>query len=740
MLPSQLQDVIESTKTGASRRFFLKAGAATGGVLMLGLYGCAQGEARKNGELNAFVKITPDNSITIMAKNPEIGQGAKTLLAMLIAEELDADWSHVKIEQADLNTDTYKGQYAGGSMMVTENYTPMRQVGAATRAMLIKAAAKQWNVPEGECTTAQSTITHKASGKKASYGSLAAAASGLEVPELKSVVLKDAKNFTLIGKPTVGIDSPRLVKGAPLYGIDVEVPGMLYAVFQKCPVFGGKVKSANLDEIKKLPGVVDAFVVKGGSTQVFEAEGGTASTGLLPGVAIVGKSWWQANKARKSLKVEWDEGPYANQSSEGFAATAKKMFAAAPTLPLRKDGDADAALKSAAKTVSLSFDYPFLAHVTLEPQNCTAHVADGKCEIWAPTQLPEAARGLVATTLGMELKNITIHMTRCGGGFGRRLMNDYVVEAAWISRAVGKPVKLLWTREDDIHHDFYRPGGWHKIEAGIDASGKPVAWKHHFVSFGKANKFASCAGMPPDSYPAGRVPNLTFGASLIETGVPMGPLRAPSENALNWVFQSTIDELAHEAGKDPLAYQLELLATAEKQPGRLSASRSRGVLEKVAQMSGWGRAVPPRTGLGIAFAFCHLGYAALVVEAAVAKDGAITINKVWAAVDVGRQIVNPMGAENQCQGGIIDGLSHALNEKITFAKGRTVESNFDGHPPLMLAQVPPIEVQFVLTDNRPTGLGEPPMPVIIPALTNAIFAATGKRVASLPIDPKLLAV
>jgi isoquinoline 1-oxidoreductase beta subunit len=236
------------------------------------------------------------------------------------------------------------------------------------------------------------------------------------------------------------------------------------------------------------------------------------------------------------------------------------------------------------------------------------------------------------------------------------------------------------------------------------------------------------------------VPNLTFGASLIETGVPMGPLRAPSENALNWVFQSTIDELAHEAGKDALAYQLELLATAEKQPGRLSASRSRGVLEKVAQMSGWGRAVPPRTGLGIAFAFCHLGYAALVVEAAVAKDGAITINKVWAAVDVGRQIVNPMGAENQCQGGIIDGLSHALNEKITFAKGRTVESNFDGHTPLMLAQVPPIEVQFVLTDNRPTGLGEPPMPVIIPALTNAIFAATGKRVASLPIDPKLLAV
>jgi len=742
MLPTELQRVIAGVKR-PTRRAVLVASAAAGGALMVGWYAFAKDQPRGDGELNAFVTITPNNAITIVAKNPEVGQGAKTALAMMIAEELDADWSHVTIAQADLDTTVFKGQYAGGSMMTPENYLPMRQVGAATRALLIKAAAKKWGVPESECSTAKSAVYHHASKKSASYGALAAAASRFDAPDPKTLVLKDPKAFTIIGKPTVGIDSARLVKGAPLYGIDVTVPGMLYAVFQKCPVFGGKVKSANLDAIKKLPGVKDAFVVEGGSKEVFEAEGGTVSSGLLPGIAIVATSWWQADKARKALQVVWDEGPYGATSSESLAKEADAAFLKPATLSLRNTGDTDSALKTAAKTVEARYDYPFIAHVTLEPQNCTAHVANGKAEFWAPTQLPEAARGLVAHTLGIDLKNITVHMTRSGGGFGRRLMNDYMVEAAWISKTVGAPVKLVWSRADDIGHDFYRPGGWHQIKAGLDKDGKPVAWKHHFVSFGKDKKFASCAGMSPDSYPAGRVPNMVYGASLIQTGIPMGPLRAPGENALVWVFQSFIDELAQAAGKDPLSYQLELLGKDEKLPGRgegFSTARSRGVLEKVRQMSGWGRALPPRTGLGVAFAYCHLGYAAEVAEVSVAKDGAITIHKIWSAVDVGRQIVNPMGAENQCQGGIVDALSHALNQKITFANGRTVQTNFDGHMPVTMHQVPPMEIAFVLSDNNPTGLGEPVFPPVIPAVTNAIFAASGKRVRSLPIDEKSLAV
>lgn len=743
-LPSELKQIRPDLKSLTSRRAFLIASAIAGGGLLVAYYAFGKGPKHlvKDGAVNAFVSITPDNTVTIMAKNPELGQGVKTMLPMLIAEELDVDWTQVKIEQADFDPELYKGQYAGGSMATPENYTPLRQVGAATRQMLLQAAAASWNVPEDQCTTGSGMVRHAASGKSGTYGSLAAAAAKLSAPDLKAIKLKDPKNFKIIGKATPGVDGPRLVKGAPLFGIDVTVPGMLYAVFHKCPVFGGSVVSANLDEIKKLPGVKNAFVVEGGSEQVFEAEGGTVSNGLLPGVAIVADSWWQAEKARQALKVHWNEGPFAKLSSAGLSRMAEDFSKKAPALPLKKSGDTDAALKTAAKVVDAAYEYPFVAHVTLEPQNCTAHVADGKAEFWAPTQLPEAARGLLAKTLDIKKENILIHLTRSGGGFGRRLFNDYMVEAAWISKTVGAPVKLLWSREDDIQHDFYRAGGWHYLKGGVDKDGKIVAWQQHFVSFGKGKEFASCAGMSPRSWPTPRIPNVSMGASLIQTGIPMGPLRAPGENALVWVFQSFIDELAHAAGKDPLQFQIDLLGKAELLPGDgegFNTGRCVGVLEKVREMSGWGRALPKRTGLGVAFAYCHLGYAAEVVEAAVANDGTIKINKIWAAVDVGSQIVNPSGALNQSHGAIIDGLSHALNQKITFENGRTVESNLHNHPPLMMMQAPVIEVAFVTTNHSPTGLGEPPMPPVIPALTNAIFAATGKRVRKLPIEPAILA-
>ncbi len=725
-----------------SRRTFLIAGTAAGGGLVLAYYVSGIGKSRKPGTLNAYVRIAPDNTVTIMAKNPEIGQGVKTMLPMLIAEELDVDWKQVRIEQTDADESVYPGQIAGGSMATPLNYEPMRRVGAAARQMLVTAAAQTWKVPESELVTGSGKVRHVPTGRTLTYGELVDKAAKLPAPSLDSVKLKDPKDFKIIGHSTPGIDGPMLVKGEPLFGIDVTVPGMFYAVFQKCPVPAGKAVSANLDTIKKMPGVRDAFLVPAGGQFGFIAEGDMQYSGLMSGVAVVADSWWRAEKAREALKVKWDEGPTRLQSSEGFARAAAALGKKAPAFTLRNDGDAAAALKGAPHVIEAAYAYPFIAHATMEPQNCTADVRGGKAEIWAPSQMPETGRELVAKTLGLDPKNITIHMLRAGGGFGRRLMNDYMVEAAWISQAVKAPVKLVWSRADDMQHDFYRPAGWHFCKGGVDKAGKIVAWQQHFVSFGKNNKFANSCDMPPYSFPAGRVPNLNYGATVMPSGIPTGPLRAPGDNAFVWVFLSFIDELAHAARKDPLQFQIDLLGKPELLPGEgegLDTRRLLGVLEKVRAMSGWGkRKLPKRTGMGVAFAYCHLGYVAEVVEVAVSREGEIKIGKVWAAVDIGRQIVNPTAAENMAQGAIIDGLGEALNQKITIENGRVVEDNFDGFSPLTMRQTPPIEVQFVLTDHSPTGLGEPPLPPVLPALCNAIFAATGKRVRSLPIDTALL--
>jgi len=722
-----------------SRRDFLKVSAAAGGGLLLSFAlpslskAAAMGHAEEGTTvLNAYVCIAADNTVTIMSKNPEIGQGIKTMLPMLIAEELDVDWSQVHVEQALADNTVYGRQVAGGSMATPLEWNPMRKVGAAGRQMLVAAAAKRWKVAENECTTASGEVRHQASGRSLSYGELAAAAAKLPVPNLDSVKLKDPKDYKIIGHSIPGVDSPLVVKGEPLFGIDTVVPGMLYAVFQKCPVFGGKVVSANIGAIKAMPGVRQVFVV----------EGGTNLAGLMPGVAILADGWWRAEKARRKLQVEWDEGATAQQSSEDFARQAAKLGPKQPTMSLRNDGDVASALQGAAHVVEAAYSYPFLAHAALEPMNCTAHVQDDRAEIWAPTQNPEPGRVLVARTLGLDAKNIIVHMTRIGGGFGRRLMNDYMVEAAWISKLAGVPVKLLWSRADDIQHDFYRPAGWHFFKGGLDADGKVVAWQQHFVSFGSNGKFASSASLDADTYPAGRVANLSYGASLIASGIPAGPLRAPGDNGLAFVFQSFIDEMAHAAGKDPLQFQIGLLGKDELLPGKgagFNTGRSRAVLEKVREVSGWGkRSLPPRTGLGVAFYYSHLGYFAEVVEAAVSNEGQVKINHVWAVGDVGSHIINPTAALNITQGGILDGLGEALNQKITIEKGRVVQANFDTFAPLRMSQSAPIEVHFLTTDNSPTGLGEPPLPAAIPALCNAIFAAIGKRVRTLPIDPAKL--
>jgi len=718
----------------ASRRSFLKTGAAAAGGLMLGFSLAGRGEAADGpARLNAFVRIAPDGTVTIVSKNPEIGQGIKTMLPMLIAEELDVDWKDVRIEQALNDPKTYGRQFAGGSMATPLHWDELRRVGAAGRAMLVAAAAQGWGVPADECTTSPGVVLHAASGRKATYGSLTAKAATLPAPDLKTVPLKDPKNYRIIGKATPQYDTQAIVTGQPLFGIDVRVPGMLFATFEKAPVFGARVASADLAAAKAVKGVKDAFIV----------EGGTALDGLMPGVAVVATSWWAARKGREKLNITWAEHPTSAQSSESIAKRAAELTAAPPQRTLRNDGDVGAALKGAAKTVEADYFYPFIHHAALEPQNCTAQVKDGKIEIWAPTQNPEPGRQLVAKTLGVADSDITVHMIRCGGGFGRRLSNDYMVEAAWIARQAGAPVQLIWTREDDTRHGFYRPAGFHSLKGGLDSKGALVAWRDHFVSFGEGTDFARSASMSPNEFPARLVENCRLDVSTMPLGVPTGPLRAPGSNALAFVMQSFIDELAHAGGVDPVEFRLRLLGdhglVGEPGRGAFYSNRMAGVLRLVAEKSGWGRtALPKRTGMGVGFYFSHLGYFAEVVQATVANDGAVKVDKVWAAGDVGRQIINPLGAINQVQGAVLDGLSEALGQQITIAGGAVVQGNYDDHPVLRINEAPPVEVHFLTSDNPPTGLGEPALPPVVPALCNAIFAATGKRLRKLPIDPAAL--
>lgn len=718
------------------RRSFLKLAGLTGGGLVLAFYlDARKAEAESTTEptkLNAFVRIAPDNTVTLFSKGPEIGQGIKTAFGLIIAEELDADWKTVKVDQAPIDPKVYGYQGAGGSTSIPRGWDQLRQAGATARAMLIGAAAQQWKVPASECTAADSCVTHKSSGKKLTYGALANAAASQPVPDVAKVPLKTRSEYKLLGKRFTGVDNVKVVTGQPLFGIDVQLPGMLYANYIKCPAVGGKVKSANLDEIKKMSGVVDAFVLDGTGTP---AE-------VMPGVAIIARSTWDAFKAKGALKVDWDETAASKDSLTQAAAKAKELAGKMPT-PEVNTGDVDVAFGSAAKVVEASYDYAMVSHQQLEPQNSTAWWHDGTMEVWAPSQMADRGMTMVAKMLSLPEEKVVVHQTRAGGGFGRRLANDYMCEAAAIAMKVKGPVKLQWKREDDFAHDFYRVGGYHNLKGAVDKSGKLVAFQNHLVTFSADGKRPVTGGVRSNnSFPVDIAPNVRYAVSMMPLQIPCGPWRAPTDNVQMFVIGSFLHELSVAANCDHVEFLLDWLgrplAKPEVRPGQtpdpsrsFNPTRAAGVVKMVAEKSGWGKKLPAGRGLGIAFGCSYGGHVAQAVELSVDDKKHVTVHKMTVVADIG-PIINMSGAENQAQGGSIDALSTAMGLEVGAENGRIQQTNFGDYPILRMPSAPPVEVHFIQSDFRPAGLGEPCVPPLAAALGNAIFAATGERVRTMP--------
>lgn len=737
-IEAEIDRALSGGATALDRRAFLKLSGVAGGGLLLAFFlgsrasasaadAAAAPAASDALSPNAFLRIAPDGSVTILAKNPEIGQGVKTSLPMIIAEELDVDWEQVRIEQSPIDEQRFGPQVAGGSTAIPTNWERLRRAGAVARAMLVAAAAAQWGAPASECSTESGAVLHRASGRRASYGELATAAAALPVPDEKSVPLKERQNFKILGRRITGVDNRAVVTGQPLFGIDQMLPGMLFAVYEKCPSFGGKVREANLDVVRALPGVKAAFVLEGNGRE----------DELMPGVAIVANSTWAAFQARRQLRVTWDQESGSKDSWSAFVEQAAAL-AHEPGTPLRETGDVTAALAAPAKTLAASYSYPFLAHATLEPQNCTAWFRDGRVEIWAPAQVPAGGAKATARLLGLPEANVVVHLTRSGGGFGRRLMNDFMIEAAAISKEVNAPVKMTTTRELDTAHDFYRPGGFHHFKGAVDGAGRLVSWQDHFVSFtADGEKPVRGGGIGLEEFPAPVVPNFRLAQTLLPLRVPTGWWRAPGSCAYAWAIESFLHELASAAGRDHLEFILELMGEPRlltpDQPNSLHTGRAADVIRLAAEKGDWGKPLPAGHGRGLAFHYSHRGHFAEVAEVSVDAAKKVTVHRVVVAGDVG-VIINRSGAENQVEGSVLDGLGAMAAQEITFENGAVRQSNFHDYPLLRLPKAPKVETYFIETDYPPTGLGEPALPPLAPAVCNAIFAATGHRVRTLPLS------
>jgi len=709
-----------------SRRKFIKDSAALMGGLVISFYLPAKGgrayaadaQAKVVYPPNAFIRIAPDDSITIVVNKSEMGQGVYTSLPMLIAEELEADWSRISVVSAPVaavyNHTGMPMQLTGGSTSIASSWEQMRRVGASARVLLVRAAAQQWGVPEGECHAGNSQVIHAKSGKKASYGALADAAAKLPLPD--QVALKSPKDFKIIGKPMKRLDTPAKINGTAQFGLDVYLPGVLTVLVARSPVFGGKVKRFDATEARKLPGVQGVYQVP-------------------TGIAVAASGFWPAKTARDLLAIEWDEGPGAALSTPKMVAEYREL-ARQPGLVARKDGDTVQGFKKAHKSVTAEYEVPYLAHAAMEPLNVVVDLKPDHCSIWTGTQAQTMDRNMAAKTSGLKPEQVEIHTTFLGGGFGRRAnpRSDFVIEAVQVAMAVGKPVKVVWTREDDTQGGNYRPMWADRIEAGIAKDGKPVAWKHTIVGQSIVadtpfEGFMTHNGIDSTSVEGAAdvpytIPNLQVELHSTRNEVPVQWWRSVGHSHTAFVVETMIDELAHLAKKDPVAYRLAMLP---------AASRYRGVLQLAADKAGWGRKkLPAGHAYGVAVHQSFNSYVAEIAEVSLG-NGKIRVHRVVAAVDCG-QVINPDGVHQQIESAIVYGLSAALHGAITLEKGRVMQSNFNDYPPLRFSEMPLVEVHFVASSEAPTGIGEPGLPPIAPAVANAVFTLTGKRLRRMPFD------
>jgi isoquinoline 1-oxidoreductase subunit beta len=719
-----------SGAASVNRRVFLKAGATAGGGLLVGLYlPAASGELLAQGPPApplvpfAFVKIAADDTVTVIANHSEMGQGIYTSLPMLLNEELQADWAKIRVEGAPVdavyNHTAFGIQMTGGSTTIASEWERYRRVGAAARGMLVQAAAERWNVPASSCSVDKGVVVHRTSARRATYGSLAEAAAKLAVPG--DLALKDPKEFTLVGKPTRRLDTPSKTNGTAQFGLDVSLPGLLTALVARAPVFGGKVGSFDAGDAQRVPGV-------------------KAVVQIPTGVAVIAERFWPAKLGREKLKITWDDGANASLStSQMLADFAAKS--ASPGTVAKKVGDPATALAGAAKKITATYDVPYLAHAMMEPLNCVVDLRPDSCEIWTGTQFETVDRLQAAKVAGLAPEKVQIHTTLLGGGFGRRANpdSDFVVEAMHVAKAAKAPVKVVWTREDDMQGGWYRPM-WHdRFAAGVDGEGNPVAWTHTIVgqsiltgtafeAYGVKDGIdsASVEGAADILY---GIPNLQVDLHSPRIGVPVQWWRSVGHSHTGFSVEAFFDEVAHAGGKDPYQLRRTLL---KGQPRMLA------VLDLVAQKAGWGKPLPAGRGRGIATHFSFDSYVAQVVEASVEKDGTVRVHRVVCALDCGR-VVNPDTVKAQLEGGVVFGLTAALKTEITLENGRVQQRNFHDYPMVRMFESPAIEVHIMPSQAKPTGVGEPSVPPVAPALTNAIFAATGKRVRRLPIRASELA-